>query len=357
MQKLMLVSLLVAVTVCGNLFADAGTDDVVVLKGHDNGVGRLAMSPDGKLLVSTGDKSKKVIVWDLSSGQAVCTIDIEDDGWSSIAFHPTKPIIACASYLGKIQLWNYLEQKKIVEMPIWDKFICSLAFSSDGSFLYAGYVRAELRRIDFKKKEVIHKSELFHRPWTMSIAAEKNIGVIGAFPGDKGHAGPAISFFDTETGILKRVVLLSNPMIRCSAMIVSENKAVLGGRKSQIWICDLDEMDIVKTIQSGSLDISSMSVTSVPGIIVTGETGELETSKEGDANKVVGECGRVKFWDINSGRELHSIAMPGLHLSAVATSPNSKYIAYGGYGEKGGDIYVTKIDKFLTKAEENKSSN
>jgi serine/threonine protein kinase len=53
----------------------------------------MAISPDGKQIALTGNFDRAIKVWDAKSGQHLNRIDLSH-GTTSIAFHPTQPIIA-----------------------------------------------------------------------------------------------------------------------------------------------------------------------------------------------------------------------------------------------------------------------
>jgi WD40 repeat protein len=59
----------------------------MVLKGHESGIGDVAISPDGKRIVSvSADKTAKV--WDMANGAELTTLHVHDGMIGSVAFSP-----------------------------------------------------------------------------------------------------------------------------------------------------------------------------------------------------------------------------------------------------------------------------
>eukprot|EP01132_Coremiostelium_polycephalum_P002042 gene2042-2513_t len=127
------------------------------LEGHDGYINSVTISPDGSLCAS-GGKDQKACLWELSTGKSLYTLDARGI-INALAFSPNKYWL-CAATNDKIIVWDLLT--KIVKVEIVPEVpqtenkkgkaskakvpsCLSLAWSADGSTLYAGYTDKVIR--------------------------------------------------------------------------------------------------------------------------------------------------------------------------------------------------------------------
>jgi len=107
-------------------------------------VNTVTVSPDGSLCAS-GGKDGTAMLWDLNEGRHLSSLDAGDT-IHSLVFSPIRYWL-CAATAGTIKIWD-LESKVCVDelkpelsqgkkaVPV---NVTSLAWSADGSTLFAGY--------------------------------------------------------------------------------------------------------------------------------------------------------------------------------------------------------------------------
>ncbi|PSC67815.1 Receptor of activated kinase C component of 40S small ribosomal subunit [Micractinium conductrix] len=121
------------------------------LVGHQGYVNTVTVSPDGSLCAS-GGKDGVAMLWDLSEGKRLYSLDASDI-IHSLCFSPNRYWL-CAATQGSIKIWD-LESKSLVdelrpELPERSKkaqvpYCVCLAWSADGSTLYSGYTDGVIR--------------------------------------------------------------------------------------------------------------------------------------------------------------------------------------------------------------------
>lgn len=122
------------------------------LVGHTGYVNTVTVSPDGSLCAS-GGKDGMAILWDLNEGKKLSELNAADT-IHSLVFSPNRYWL-CAATASSIKIWD-LESKVVISelMPAvpqnrGKKFVpiqcISLAWSADGSTLFAGYTDKTIR--------------------------------------------------------------------------------------------------------------------------------------------------------------------------------------------------------------------
>ena len=82
-----------------------GVKLVRTLRGHKGFIGRIAWSPDGRLLASPSD-DQTVRLWNAETGECVRTLEGYHGSVMSVAFDPTGATLASGSADNKIVLWE-----------------------------------------------------------------------------------------------------------------------------------------------------------------------------------------------------------------------------------------------------------
>jgi len=122
------------------------------LAGHTGYLNTVTISPDGSLCAS-GGKDGVAMLWDLSEGKRLYALDAGDI-IHSLVFSPNRYWLVAASSSG-IKIWD-LESKNLIDeirIPVavgagkhaLVPYAVSLAWSADGSQLFAGYTDNVLR--------------------------------------------------------------------------------------------------------------------------------------------------------------------------------------------------------------------
>ena len=113
---------------------DADSGEIVqTLTGHTELVRSVALSEDGKRLVSGGD-DKTVKVWNLATGKSK---DLKGHkGWvKSVAFSPDGKVVASGSFDSTVKIWNAETGEEERNLTGHDAWVRDVKFSPDGKAL------------------------------------------------------------------------------------------------------------------------------------------------------------------------------------------------------------------------------
>ena len=118
--------------------------------GHNGYLNTVTVSPDGSLCTS-GGKDCKALLWDLNDGKHLHTLD-HNDIINALCFSPNRYWL-CVAYGSNIKIWDLANKKMVEELRPGvssdskaDPPQClSLAWSTDGQTLFAGYSDHKIR--------------------------------------------------------------------------------------------------------------------------------------------------------------------------------------------------------------------
>jgi WD40 repeat protein len=110
---------------------------VAELKGHSGLVYSLAFSRDG-LLLASASADHTVRVWDMAGAKSVAVLTGHTDQIFSAVFHPDGKRLASAGRDRAIWLWDLSTGQEVARLDGHTNYVFSLAFSPDGSTLVSG---------------------------------------------------------------------------------------------------------------------------------------------------------------------------------------------------------------------------
>ncbi|WP_422615955.1 WD40 repeat domain-containing protein, partial [Nodularia spumigena] len=109
----------------------------LTLTGHSDSISSVAISPDGKTLFS-GSWDKTIKLWDRETGEEIRTLTGHSDHVVSIVISPDGKTLVSGSADNTIRLWNLLTGKKIHTLTGHSGNVSSVAISPDGKTLISG---------------------------------------------------------------------------------------------------------------------------------------------------------------------------------------------------------------------------
>ncbi len=271
---------------------------------YENWITDMAVSTDGKVLVSSDDDGM-ICFWNTEYLQKIGEKRLTDSILTAVAFSPVSSSIACSSLDGMI--WYFDGSTKTIPEPIirMPKGVLDLCFSPDGETIYFVGRDQCLHAFNLRTKASAYVKGVGER-WIESIAIDSNGELIAT-----GDWGGNVAVWDA-----KKLELIANwnvqPFtIRTLEFVPESTKIAVGSHKLlALTIWDYASRSMLHQLY-GEDSIGKLQVLGQNQLVAGGTDGWL------------------RLWNVESGEQLGSIKANLGWVSAIAMDSKCSIIYTG----------------------------
>ena len=277
---------------------------VVTIEGDKERVYRLALSPDGKRIVSAGADGA-VKTWDAANGSLMMTLRGHEAGVVTAVFSPDGRLISSVGKDKTMRIWSAQSGEPLTTVKIGTEqdgfYLGPVKFSPNGKVIALGHQDHSIKIIDAENHTESlslcgHKEHLFSLAFTpdgkhiLSASADRTIRV-----------------WDTSTG--EQVKVLQGHEAEVGDLAIdSEGKLVISASNDKtVRIWNLQTGSVLKKFHGHRNGVGAVAFSPDESWVVTGDEG-----------------GIIKIWDASNGTELTTLLGHPGPIGSVAFSPDGR---------------------------------
>jgi WD40 repeat protein len=272
------------------------------------GVGAIALSPDGKTLVSSSYSNKAIKIWNLETGELEKTLEGHGAMVNTIAISPNQKIIASGSVDETVKTWDFSTGKFRHTLQIYGelakKEITCVVFSADGKYLYAGTKGANTVYWDANTGKEEGSLGLLSTGCSRIAISADGRTIAGISPG-------RLQVFDPPG---KKRFEIEPDHTNASIAISADGETIyIGDTKSNIYLWNSRTAQEIGTLTTRSKSLKPLVVSPDGQTLVSGTLGGL-----------------IKIWDLKSLTEISAIDAHSSFLTGLIFTPDGQNLISSG---------------------------
>jgi WD40 repeat protein len=304
-----------------------------------------AISPDGKLMASTG-VDKQILVWEIATGKLRHQLKDQPYRIAALVFSPDSATLATGGGEKSVKLWDMTTGKLRRSFEGHRDWICTLAFSSDSKMIASGSCEwGSHRGHDWPRPPQRGDEQSQWRVWdaaTGKILRDRTengrILSVAIAPGGDTLAcgvGKDVRLYDLARDASSRVVTSHYADVTSVAFTPDGTAIVSASHDQTVKRTDL-KANKTQWQAPGYLEqVNSIAISDDGSLLVTGSSDHRFARGRVKADAEQLGPGVVRLWDARSGGMLRPLRSSIEQIMAVAISSDGRFVAAGGTAKRG----------------------
>lgn len=296
-----------------------------VFEGHASAVAALAVTPDGKTLVSVGNDNL-VRVWDTASGKLVRSLD-GHGGWvGSVVVTPDSAKAITAGGDNVIRIWDLKAGRPVATLEGHTVAVRGLALTADGKFLVSGGSDKTCRLWDLTTNKQVRKyGAETESVESVAVTADGSRVLAGS---DNG----IVTVYDAKTGsVVSRFDKHAGSMVYTVAVTRDGKTALSGARDKTIRVWDVATGKELRTLTGHTEQVYQVALSPDEKHVLSASFDKT-----------------IRIWDFATGKELKRFEGHADGVQGAVYSPDGRTV-YSASWDK--TVRRWRVPPGLTKAD------
>ena len=283
-------------------------NELKTITGHNGSISAVAITPDGKYIVSSSE-DKTIKIWYLSTGKIVRTLTGHEDRLYGIAISSDGKKVVSSSGDNTVRCWNLETGQELwtTKQSVRSKFIATLDCQS-----VIFHSMQIFKILDLQTGKVIQTINGYNSENSFICRMETNKAfdyIVYALTENN-----TLKVFDLNTGEEKSTLKGHKCTLNMVFTITPDGRQIISGsfKDQMIKIWDLETGEELRTLTQNNREISAIAITPDGKSVVTGSWDMT-----------------IKIWDLHSTEQQPKFPGHDDAVSAVAISPDGR-LAFSG---------------------------
>ncbi|MGH1396715.1 MAG: protein kinase domain-containing protein [Trichormus sp.] len=275
------------------------------LPGHENTVSSVAVSPDGKIIASSGD-DRTIKLWNIATGQQVATLTGHSRKVNIVAISPDGQTLVSGSDDNTIKIWNLKTCQVMHTLTGHSDAIHALAISANNKTLVSGSDDKTVKVWNITNGRLI-TSLRGHRFWIRSVAISPDNMTIASGSFDK-----TIKIWNLQTESLLRTIAGRSETVTSIAFSPDGNILASASRDRTIKLWNIQEGTRLLTLRGSTETVTAIAF-----------------SPDGNTLASASRDQTIKLWNLETGEEIRTLMGHENTVTSVAFTPDGQSLVSG----------------------------
>ena len=275
-----------------------------ILEGHTGPIHAVAVTPDGKYVIS-GSDDHILRVWDIESGEELRTLEGHTDSVSAVAVTPDGKHAISASWDKTLRVWDIESGEELRTLEGHTNSVFAVAVTPDGKHAISASWDKTLRVWDIESGEELrtlegHTNSVF----AVAVTPDGKHAISGSWTTTKVwdiNSAEEIQTLEGHTDLV------------CAIAVTPDGKhAISKSRDKTIRVWNIESVEEIQTPEGHTNSVFAVAVT---------PDGKHAISASWDKT--------LRVWDIESGEEIQRLVGHTNSVDAVAVTPDGKHAISG----------------------------
>jgi serine/threonine protein kinase len=274
--------------------------------GHERGVERVTVSPDGRQAMSTSFDSS-VRLWDLETGKELHVLHDPPSATHGITFSENGRLGLCGRGDGTIRLWDLESHQELQRFSGHEGSVWCVQFSPDGQSIASASSDRTVRLWDVKSGKELKRFE-GHTAEVMGLAFSPNGKQIVSAGVDR-----VLRLWDVETGKEVRTLEGHTSMVVMVAFLPDGRRVVSCSHDRTLRLWNTETGEVLRTLEGHKTSVLSLALAPDGKRVVSGS-----------------HDGELLLWDLESTTAPRTVGRHNSRIIAAAFTPDGTRALTGG---------------------------